>query len=250
MEVLQTFKKESFERLLSVTSNHTSSSESLGVFLLMRYVMLNLSSLGEMDPKKGEREMKSFNVRTLVLIGMLSSISYVLMLLNFPLPPFPQFLMVDFSDVPALIGALILGPVAGILIELLKNVLDYFLTGSATGVPVGHVANFVAGILFILPTYYIYQKVKSSKGMTFGLVVGTISMAVLMSVLNYYIILPAYTFFLNTPAMSGEETRQMIVTAILPFNLVKGILISVIFMLLFARMGTWMNKQKVQSRAV
>ncbi|MCM3599740.1 ECF transporter S component [Robertmurraya korlensis] len=193
--------------------------------------------------------MKSFNVRTLVLIGMLSSISYVLMLLNFPLPPFPQFLMVDFSDVPALIGALILGPVAGILIELLKNVLDYFLTGSATGVPVGHVANFVAGILFILPTYYIYEKVKSSKGMTVGLIVGTISMAVLMSVLNYFIILPAYTFFLNTPAMSGEETRQMIVTAILPFNFVKGILISVIFMLLFARMGTWMNKQKVQSRA-
>lgn len=193
--------------------------------------------------------MKSFNARTLVLIGMLSSISYVLMLLNFPLPPFPQFLMVDFSDVPALIGALILGPVAGILIELLKNVLDYFLTGSATGVPVGHVANFVAGVLFILPTYFIYEKVKSSKGMTVGLIVGTISMAVLMSVLNYFIILPAYTFFLNTPAMSGEETKQMIVTAILPFNFVKGILISVIFMLLFARMGTWMNKQKVQSKA-
>jgi riboflavin transporter len=193
--------------------------------------------------------LKNLKVKTLVLIGMLSSISYVLMLLNFPLPPFPQFLMVDFSDVPALIGALILGPVAGILIELLKNVLDYFLTGSATGVPVGHMANFVAGMLFILPSYYIYQKIKSSKGMTLGLVLGTVSMAVLMSVLNYYIILPAYTFFLNSPAMTGEETRQMIVTAILPFNLLKGLIISVVFMLLFARMGTWMNKQTVQNRA-
>lgn len=193
--------------------------------------------------------MKNLKVKTLVLIGMLSSISYVLMLLNFPIPPFPQFLMVDFSDVPALIGALILGPVAGILIELLKNVLDYFLTGSATGVPVGHIANFVAGILFILPSYYIYQKIKSSKGMTFGLVLGTVSMAVLMSVLNYYIILPAYTFFLNSPAMTGEETRQMIVTAILPFNLLKGLIISVVFMLLFARMGTWMNKQNLQNKA-
>ena len=193
--------------------------------------------------------MKNLKVKTLVLIGMLSSISYVLMLLNFPLPPFPQFLMVDFSDVPALIGALILGPVAGILIELLKNVLDYFLTGSATGVPVGHVANFIAGILFILPSYYIYQRIKSSKGMTFGLILGTLSMAVLMSVLNYYLILPAYTFFLNSPAMTGEETRQMIVTAILPFNLLKGLLISVVFMLLFARMGTWMNKQTIQNKA-
>ena len=88
--------------------------------------------------------MKKFSVKALVAIGMLSSISYVLMLLNFPLPPFPNFLMIDFSDIPALIAALIFGPVAGILVELFKNILDYFMTGSATGVPVGNIANFVA----------------------------------------------------------------------------------------------------------
>lgn len=193
--------------------------------------------------------MKNFNVKALVAIGMLSSISYVLMLLNFPIPPFPGYLMIDFSDVPALIGAIILGPLAGVMIELIKNILDYFLTGSATGIPVGHFANFAAGILFVLPTYYIYGKLKSSKGMTVALVFGTISMAVLMSVLNYFIILPAYTLFMNFPAMSGEETRQMIVSAILPFNIVKGIIISVVFMLLFSKMGTWMNKQKVYNSA-
>ena len=71
--------------------------------------------------------MKKFSVKAMVSIGMLSSISYVLMLLNFPLPPFPKFLMVDFSDIPALIAALIFGPVAGILVEFLKNTLDYFI---------------------------------------------------------------------------------------------------------------------------
>lgn len=112
--------------------------------------------------------MKKFSVKAMVSIGMLSSISYVLMLLNFPLPPFPKFLMVDFSDIPALIAALIFGPAAGILVEFLKNTLDYFMTGSDTGVPVGHAANFVAGVLFILPTYYIYQRMKSNRGMTFA----------------------------------------------------------------------------------
>ncbi|PLR84590.1 riboflavin transporter FmnP [Bacillus canaveralius] len=187
--------------------------------------------------------MKKLKVKALVSIGMLSSIAYVLMLLNFPIPPFPSFLMIDFSDIPALIAALIFGPAAGILVELFKNILDYFLTGSATGVPVGHIANFIAGITFILPTVYFYEKLKSKKGMTFALVNGTVVMAILMSVLNYFVILPAYTFFLNAPAMSAVETRQLIVTAILPFNIVKGLFISLVFMLLFARMQTWIGKQ-------
>ncbi|MBT2686935.1 ECF transporter S component [Bacillus sp. ISL-47] len=193
--------------------------------------------------------MKKLNIKALVSIGMLSSISYILMLLNFPIPPFPQFLMIDFSDIPALIAALIFGPAAGILVEFIKNILDYFMTGSATGVPVGHIANFAAGILFVLPTYYVYNKLKTKKGMTFGLVIGTMFMAVIMSVLNYFIILPAYTFFLNFPSMSAPEMRTMIVTGILPFNIVKGLIISIVFMLLFTRMGTWVNKQATLKNA-
>ncbi|MBU8879148.1 ECF transporter S component [Bacillus sp. FJAT-29790] len=187
--------------------------------------------------------MKRLSIKALVSIGMLSSISYILMLLNFPVPPFPQFLMIDFSDIPALIAALIFGPAAGILVELFKNILDYFMTGSATGVPVGHIANFIAGILFVLPTYFVYNKLKTRKGMTFALVIGTLIMAVIMSVLNYFIILPAYTFFLNAPLMSAPEMRTMIVTAILPFNIVKGLFITIVFMLIFARMSPWISKQ-------
>ncbi|WP_366160295.1 ECF transporter S component [Bacillus infantis] len=193
--------------------------------------------------------MKKFSIKALVSIAMLSSISYVLMLLNFPIPPFPKFLMIDFSDIPALIAALIFGPAAGILVELFKNVLDYFMTGSATGVPVGHLANFAAGILFMLPTYYIYNKLRTNKGMTAALVISTFIMAVLMSILNYFIILPAYTLFLNMPAMSAPETRTMVVTAILPFNIVKGLIITGIFMLLFAKMNPWINKQSAYRSA-
>ena len=191
--------------------------------------------------------MKKMNVKALVTIGMLSSISYVLMLLNFPLPPFPNFLMIDFSDLPALIAAFILGPGAAVLVELFKNVLDYFMTGSATGVPVGHIANFLAGILFVLPTYYIYNKLKTKKGLVTALIAGTFAMAILMSVLNYFVIMPAYTLFLNMPAMETEALRTMIVTGILPFNVLKGLLMAGVFMLLFTRMSPWIAKQQYKS---
>ncbi|CAM3879384.1 ECF transporter S component [Mesobacillus zeae] len=186
--------------------------------------------------------MKKLNVKAFVSIGMLSSISYVLMLLNFPLPPFPNFLMIDFSDIPALVAALIFGPAAGILVELFKNILDYFMIGSPTGVPVGHIANFIAGITFILPVYYIYQKIKTKKGMTQALVAGTVSMAVLMSILNYFVLLPAYAFF-----MHFELPKEIAVTAILPFNIVKGILIALVFMVLFTKMSPWIGKQQVKN---
>lgn len=193
--------------------------------------------------------MRKLSVKATVLIGVMSSISYVLMLLNFPLPPFPSFLKVDFSDIPALITALILGPGAGVLVEFIKNLLDYMMTGSETGVPVGHLSNFVAGVIFILPIYYIYQKLKTKKGMTYALIAGTVIMSIVMSVLNYFVMLPLYTMFLGFPAMSGPELRQMIVAAILPFNIVKGLLISVVFMLLFTKMYGWIGKQRTYINA-
>ena len=183
------------------------------------------------------KNTKRLNVKAYVSIGMLSSIAYLLMLLNFPLPPFPNFLFVDFSDVPALIAALFFGPIAGILVEFFKNVLNYFATGSQTGIPVGHIANFLAGIVFVLPTYFVYGRIKTRKGMTMALIAGTVTMAVVMSVLNYVAILPAYTVLMGFPDM-----RNLVVPAILPFNFIKGMMMSVIFMLLFIRMQTWINK--------
>ncbi|NHC18453.1 MULTISPECIES: ECF transporter S component [Bacillaceae] len=186
---------------------------------------------------KKMKKTKRISVKAYVSIGMLSSIAYLLMLLNFPLPLFPNFLFVDFSDIPALIATLIFGPIAGILVEFFKNVLNYIATGSQTGVPVGHIANFLAGIVFILPTYFVYNKLKTKKGMTMGLITGTVVMAVVMSILNYFFILPAYTVLMGFPDM-----RNYVVPAILPFNILKGVMMSIIFMLLFIKMQAWINK--------
>ncbi|WP_035323472.1 ECF transporter S component [Peribacillus kribbensis] len=188
---------------------------------------------------------KTQKVKTMVGIGMFSSISYILMLLNFPFPGFPGFLLVDFSDIPALVAAVIFGPLAGVLVELIKNTIDYLATGAATGVPVGQIANLTAGVLFILPSYYIYKRISSKKGMVAGLIAGTVLMSLLMSVLNYYVFLPAYSIFLGADMMTSAQTKKLVVGSIFPFNLVKGALITIVFMLLFARLRTWLEKQAI-----
>ncbi|MDN4493899.1 ECF transporter S component [Ureibacillus aquaedulcis] len=186
---------------------------------------------------------QKLKLRSFVTIAMLSSISFVLMLINFPLPGFPVFLQIDFSDVPALIATITMGPVAGILVELFKNILDWIFSGTPTGIPVGHMANFATGLLFILPVYYIYKKFPTIKGLSFGLVVGTVIMSLGMSLLNYVAFLPMYTSLLGWGTFDMKET---IVLGILPFNLIKGIILMVIVILLFRTMKVWIDNQRAQ----
>ncbi|MET3575111.1 ECF transporter S component [Bhargavaea ullalensis] len=193
--------------------------------------------------------MKKNRLRSMIAIAMLSSISFVLMLFNFPLPPFPAFLKVDFSEVPAIIAAITMGPVAGILVELFKNILDWLFAGSPTGVPVGHMANFTTGVLFIMPVWWVYHRLSNTKGMTTGLIIGTLSMAVGMSLLNYVLFLPLYTKFMNFPVLSGGELYSMVVLGILPFNILKGIILAAIVLLLFRSMQTWITKQRAAHQA-
>ena len=81
----------------------------------------------------------------MILIAMLGSIATVLMQFNFPLPALPGFLKIDFSEIPAVLAMMTMGPVAGIAVELIKNIMHWFYVGSPTGVPVGEIANFATG---------------------------------------------------------------------------------------------------------
>ncbi len=194
--------------------------------------------------EKGESRMNQrVRIKKMVTVGMLSGISYLLMWLSFPLPLLPPYLSVDFSDVPALLAAILFGPVAGITVEAIKNLLHYMVQGSMTGVPVGQLANFTAGVLFILPTYYIFKKIRTTKGLGIGLAAGTISMAVIMSILNYYIFLPAFAFFLNIDSGSTSVVIKSIVYGILPFNIIKGLIVTLLFLLLYKKLSFWLDRQ-------
>ena len=107
--------------------------------------------------------MNSSNIRTIVSVGMLAAIAVVLMLFEFPLPFIaPSFYELDLSEVPILIGAFALGPVAGVMAELVKILLNLAISGTDTAF-VGEFANFVMGCAFVVPASLIYQAKKSRK---------------------------------------------------------------------------------------
>ena len=131
------------------------------------------------------RTQARISVRTTVKIGMLAAISVVLMLFEIPLPFAPSFYEIDFSEVPVLIGAFAMGPVAGAAIELVKILLNLVITGTDTA-GVGELANFIIGCSLCLPAAIIYKRKKTRKGAMIGMVAGTALMAVSYTHLDVY----------------------------------------------------------------
>ena len=179
---------------------------------------------------------KQMDTKTVVKIGMLSAISIVLMLFELTLPIFPSFLKLDISDLPALVGAVTMGPLAGMLIELVKNLLHLFQTSTAG---VGELANFLVGIALVLPLGFCYQRKKSLAGYLQGLVLGAACMVVVACVFNYYILIPAFSVAFGTPVAFFVEMgmaikphvgdlKTLVVLAVGPFNLIKAALIGAI----------------------
>lgn len=187
--------------------------------------------------------MRSSKLTKSITFALLGAISMVLMLLNFPLPFLPVYLKIDFSEIPVLIAALLFSPLAGVAVEAIKNLLYLIFTGA--GDPVGVVANFLAGMLFVMPVAYFYHKFKAGKKtLISGLATGTVAMAVGMGVLNYFVVLPLYSIFLGSPVMSADAKWVAVIAGILPFNLLKGIIIAIVFIPLFAKLKPWFAKRK------
>lgn len=184
------------------------------------------------------------NVRTMVQIAMLSAVATVLMLVEFPLPFIaPSFYELDFSEVPVLIGAFAMGPLAGAIIELIKILLNFVLNGTMTA-GVGELANFLMGCAFVVPAGIIYKKSKTKKNAVIGMVTGVICMAVAGCILNGAVLLPAYGKAFGMPTDAFVQMGSAIfpiidniftfcLFCVVPFNLIKGVVVSVMTLLLY-----------------
>jgi riboflavin transporter FmnP len=167
------------------------------------------------------------------------------MFFEVPLPMMPSFLKLDASELPAIIGAFVLGPMAGVGIEFIKNLLH---AANTQTMGIGEIANFLVGVAFILPAGYLYQKDKSQGGAILSLIMGTFSMMLAASLLNYFILLPLYQAMLHFPLEQiitlGTvanpqivDLKSFITMAIAPFNLIKGIVISVFTLLIYKKIS-------------
>ena len=197
-------------------------------------------------------DRKKENIRKIAVIGIMSAVSAVLMMLSFNIPIMPSFIKMDFSELPALITAFSLGPVSGVIVCLIKNVINLMFTTTAG---VGELSNFVLGACLVFPAGLIYKKMKTRKGALIGAVVGSLIMAVLSIPWNYFITYPAYINILNFPleAILGmykainpnvDGLMQALLIFNLPYTFCKGIVISLLTFFLYKKLSPIIKGKK------
>ncbi|MDM0467755.1 ECF transporter S component [Clostridium perfringens] len=162
---------------------------------------------------------KTLNTNRFIKLSLLSAIAVILMYIDFPVIPIFPWLKIDLSDVPALMGAFAFGPLAGVIIELMKNLLILIVKGTGTGF-VGELANFLVGVALVWPAALVYKKNKTKKTAILGMVLGVLFIEVVGILANVYLLLPAYGM-----AMSKAELMQYVTVGLIPFNGIKSILV-------------------------
>lgn len=196
--------------------------------------------------------MKKNSVKYIAKVGILSAVAFVVMLIEIPLWFAPGFYKLDFSEVVAMLGGFSLGPAAAVAIELIKNILHIVIRGTSTAC-VGEMANFVTSCLLILPSAFLYRHRKNFRSALLGMGLGTLLLAVGGALINYYIMIPFYVnaFGVSIDAIVSMGTavnahvsdlRTLILWAVVPFNLCKGILTATGCLLLYKRLSPLLHK--------
>ena len=169
------------------------------------------------------------NIRYMTVTAMLSAVAFILMFLDFSVPFMPGFIKMDLSELPALIGTFALGPVCGVLVCLIKNLMHLFIT--TTG-GVGELSNFILGVAFVLPAGLIYRHKKGRMSALAGSLLGAVIMGVFSVVSNYFLVYPVYynmmpeemvlaAYQVILPSM--ENMLQCLICFNMPFTLLKGL---------------------------
>lgn len=174
---------------------------------------------------------KTLNTNKFIKLSLLSAIAVVLMYIDFPVIPIFPWLKIDLSDVPALMGAFAFGPLSGVIIELMKNLLILIVKGTGTAF-VGELANFLVGVALVWPAAMIYKRNKTKKTAILGMLVGILAMEIVGILANVYLLLPAYGM-----AMSKAELMQYVTVGLIPFNGIKAILVCGITYVLYKKMS-------------
>ncbi len=187
----------------------------------------------------GKKTGKAVNVRYLTVTAMLSAVAYILMFLDFSVPFMPSFIKMDLSELPALIGSFAMGPLCGVIVCLIKNILHLFITSTGG---VGELSNFILGVAFVLPAGIIYKRRKSRKTALLGSLLGAVFMGIFSIVSNYWLVYPVYYNFMPEETVlaayqailpSMKSILQCLVCFNMPFTVIKGLFSVVITFLTY-----------------
>ncbi|MBR4305302.1 MAG: ECF transporter S component [Ruminiclostridium sp.] len=180
-----------------------------------------------------------FDTRKMVFTAMLSAVAAVLMVFSFKVPLVPNFLSFDFSDFPAVMASLTMGPISGVFVCLVKNLIN--MSQSMTGY-VGELSNFILGCALVIPAGIIGRKIHTYKGAIIGCAIGSVAMALLSIASNYFIVYPIYQNIMPIEAIIGmykeinpnvDGLLECLIIFNCPFTLAKGLIASALCMPLY-----------------
>lgn len=186
------------------------------------------------------KNSKKIDSKKIAVTGMLAGVAVVLMYLEFPIPIMPSFIKFDFSDLPALLGAYALGPVAGVVICFIKNLIHLAVSQSML---IGELSNFILGSVFVLIAGMIYKHKKSKTAALWGGVAGAVAMGVFSIASNYFVVYPIY-YKVAIPEQVILSLYQAIFPSVqnilmclvyfnMPFTIVKGLISVAISMVIY-----------------
>lgn len=182
------------------------------------------------------------STRTITITALLASISYILAFIEFPVPLSPSFARMDLSDIPALIGAFVFGQATGVIIELIKNVLQLLSTSTAG---IGELANFLIGASYVWIAGFIYKYKRTKKGAISAYIISSIVMGVVAMIVNYFILLPLFETFMPLDQLIASfseflpfiQTKlDVVLYNVLPFNVIKGLVVGLVTMVVYKKL--------------
>ncbi|MBV7389997.1 MULTISPECIES: ECF transporter S component [Enterococcus] len=194
--------------------------------------------------------MKNLKLQKMTAVAVAGAMGLILQFIAFPLIPIFPFLKLDFSDIPILINMFLFGPITGIATALIRSLLHLTMTGFSFDNMIGDFASFFATTIYTLPIFALYNKNKFSRKFS-GLALGILAMTLFMSVANYFVITPLYlkAFGLSAGQMLGMSLGRYVLVGIVPFNILKGIIVSSAFVILHAKLLPWLSKKSFSSHS-
>ncbi len=197
---------------------------------------------------------KRISTRKMVIIGMMTALATIVYYLDFPVPFMPGFIKLDFSNVISLLTGFALGPVEGVIVCLLKNLIHLLIKGIDTTMGIGDIFDFVTSATFVLVAALIYKKHRTKKGAIAATLIGMLAFTVISLPLNYFIVYPIYfKAYGGEAAILGAYQKLMssvknIFSALcifnLPFTFIKGLLCSIITIIIYKPLSPILKGKK------
>lgn len=175
------------------------------------------------------------------------AVSVILMLFQFSLIPGISYLKVDFSDIAILVSAVVYGPLAGLVSLLIRTIIHYIQTGGDMGYPIGDIASFIASLALLSPIYLSTAKEWTLKRYIAGAGIGTISLTLVMALLNWLVLTPLYLAIFH---MNLGNIKDLVLLGVVPFNLAKGVVVSIAVYVVVGKLLPYCSHLKFEGRLV